>query len=1169
MKTSFKFTTIFIMLFMLVSSIGVQKVWADPDSEPAPEGSYITFSSDSAFTVALTGKDGKLYNDEMIQYSTDLIDWEEYKTVDQAIPSNSEHKLYFRGLGNSRLSDGTDGYSTFVLNGTDISCTGNIETLLNYKDVIENKHPAMASYALAGLFEGCAALIEAPTLPSTTLADHCYHSMFKDCTSLTTAPDLPATTMADGCYMKMFMGCTSLTAAPGLASSALDKHCYSEMFSGCTSLASAPDLPATTMAEGCYLGMFENCTSLTATPELPAEELAQECYFVMFGGCTSLTEIPDLPATTLANGCYSKMFSGCTSLKVSETLGDGYSIPYRVPSSGTGTEGNNSLFNMFSGTGGSFKGTPLINTTYYLYNQTPAPEGSYITFSSDSAFTVALTGKDGKLYNDEMIQYSTDLIDWEEYKTVDQAIPSNSEHKLYFRGLGNSRLSDGTDGYSTFVLNGTDISCTGNIETLLNYKDVIENKHPAMASYALAGLFEGCAALIEAPTLPSTTLADHCYHSMFKDCTSLTTAPDLPATTMADGCYMKMFMGCTSLTAAPGLASSALDKHCYSEMFSGCTSLASAPDLPATTMAEGCYLGMFENCTSLTATPELPAEELAQECYFVMFGGCTSLTEIPDLPATTLANGCYSKMFSGCTSLKVSETLGDGYSIPYRVPSSGTGTEGNNSLFNMFSGTGGSFKGTPLINTTYYLYNQTPAPEGSYITFSSDSSFKISLSAFDQNESPIDHLLWNGEIQYSTNLITWKKYDTLNQMILSNSENKLYFRGINNTRLSNSFEAYSNFVLDGTDISCTGNIETLLDYQTVIEGNEPAMGESAFFGLFKGCTALIEAPDLPAMTLAIDCYHSMFKDCTSLTSAPKLPATTLTETCYMKMFMGCASLTDIPILSATDLKGACYSQMFDGCVSLKVSETLGNGYNILYRIPKSGTGTADMYSLYNMFSNTGGTFVGEPEINTIYYLYGSVALSDSQKPKARENLTYSKEGTELITAPEVLPEGYVGVQYSIDGGKTFSNAIPKGNGGDYAVLTKYIGDDKHKDCVCDEPLIVTIQNKYYGGGSSWVKRSDIGIIIIFKAFAQDHQTFSKFIGIKIDNSILYLDISLYHATRGSVNVTLNPSYLETLSVGEHTVTAYFSDGATATANFVIKERTKPTTPSYVAPKTGN
>jgi hypothetical protein len=68
----------------------------------------------------------------------------------------------------------------------------------------------------------------------------------------------------------------------------------------------------------------------------------------------------------MANGCYSSMFDGCTSLKLSSTKTDDYTQEYRIPSSGEGITATNALENMFISTGGTFTGTPAINTTYYL-----------------------------------------------------------------------------------------------------------------------------------------------------------------------------------------------------------------------------------------------------------------------------------------------------------------------------------------------------------------------------------------------------------------------------------------------------------------------------------------------------------------------------------------------------------------------------------------------------------------------------------------------------------------------------------------------------------------------------------------------------------------------------------------------------------------------------------
>ncbi len=94
--------------------------------------------------------------------------------------------------------------------------------------------------------------------------------------------------------------------------------------------------------------------------------MADSCYSYMFYGCTGLTTAPALPATTLENNCYSYMFYGCTKIKLSYTASNAYTKAYRIPKSGTGTTKAYSMDKMFGNTGGTFTGTPEINTTYYL-----------------------------------------------------------------------------------------------------------------------------------------------------------------------------------------------------------------------------------------------------------------------------------------------------------------------------------------------------------------------------------------------------------------------------------------------------------------------------------------------------------------------------------------------------------------------------------------------------------------------------------------------------------------------------------------------------------------------------------------------------------------------------------------------------------------------------------
>ena len=218
--------------------------------------------------------------------------------------------------------------------------------------------------------------------------------------------------------------------------------------------------------------------------------------------------------------------------------------------------------------------------------------------------------------------------------------------------------------------------------------------------------------------------------------------------------------------------------------------------------------------------------------------------------------------------------------------------------------------------------------------------------------------------------------------------------------------------------------------------------------------------------------------------------------------------------------------------------------------------------------NHNDTDVLGPITITIAKATGSVT-SNNQKPVPIDGLKYSEEGVELLKAPEELPEGYTKVRYSMDNGKTWTDSIPKGQGGDYTIKVKYIGDKNHNDFEGDYETTVSVQNSYSANDTEWTKGSNFGDLIIYKAKVQDEQTYGKFVNVRVDDETDVLDPSNYDKGKGSVRITLKPAYLETLSVGEHTLTAYFLDGAVSTAKFIIKERSKPVTPSYIPPKTGD
>ena len=202
------------------------------------------------------------------------------------------------------------------------------------------------------------------------------------------------------------------------------------------------------------------------------------------------------------------------------------------------------------------------------------------------------------------------------------------------------------------------------------------------------------------------------------------------------------------------------------------------------------------------------------------------------------------------------------------------------------------------------------APPKPYLTFRSPSSFTLKVNDTTKH--------WNGTLEYSTDASTWTTWDgtTTLTSATKGSSNVLYMRGTGNTVITGSTTTNYRWVLTGSNISCIGNIENLLDYATVASGNHPTMASSCYYGMFRECTSLTQAPSLPATTLANSCYFSMFSSCTSLTKAPALPATTLESNCYRSMFSGCTSLKTVTIPEKFRAQEA---EIFNGCPNVTIN----------------------------------------------------------------------------------------------------------------------------------------------------------------------------------------------------------------------------------------------------------
>ena len=199
---------------------------------------------------------------------------------------------------------------------------------------------------------------------------------------------------------------------------------------------------------------------------------------------------------------------------------------------------------------------------------------------------------------------------------------------------------------------------------------------------------------------------------------------------------------------------------------------------------------------------------------------------------------------------------------------------------------------------------ECPTP---YITFTANGEQKFMMTT--EGGYTISGL------EYSVNNGKWENVVVDKEVTFGGTNGDLRLRGTNINGTASEWYARSTikFTEANVNVACTGDIRTLLDWRNynIVETNK-----AKFCSLFKDCSVLTTAPELPATKLAEHCYASMFSGCTSLTSAPKLPAIELAKFCYRYMFFGCTSLTAASELPATKLAGDCYNYMFSGCTSL-------------------------------------------------------------------------------------------------------------------------------------------------------------------------------------------------------------------------------------------------------------
>lgn len=197
-------------------------------------------------------------------------------------------------------------YLQFSLNDSDFKASGNLQSMLDYRETCD----VVSQYGFSYMFMDCDRLVDASGLnvDAREIQDSgCLH-MFYNCASLGAGPKLPAETLGDGAYRQMFYGCVKLTEMPELPATTLTNgNEYFRMFYGCASLTSTVDLPAVSVAKMSYYNMFYGCASLVRTGRIALSPTDMAQYRQMFFNCAKLAEVTFTGERTFQS---TKMISG-------------------------------------------------------------------------------------------------------------------------------------------------------------------------------------------------------------------------------------------------------------------------------------------------------------------------------------------------------------------------------------------------------------------------------------------------------------------------------------------------------------------------------------------------------------------------------------------------------------------------------------------------------------------------------------------------------------------------------------------------------------------------------------------------------------------------------------------------------------------------------------------
>lgn len=393
---------------------------------------------------------------------------------------------------------------------------------------------------------------------------------------------------------------------------------------------------------------------------------------------------------------------------------------------------------------------------------------------------------------------------------------------------------------------------------------------------------------------------------------------------------------------------------------------------------------------------------------------------------------------------------------------------------------------------------------------------------------------------------SWESY-SINTPISLSSGDKLFFRNesTETTGFSISEDDYYHFDILNGNVSVSGDITTLIN----ISGTNALTSDYCFANLFSENTeflASISGISLPATTLTAGCYYQMFRDCSYISSVPidLLPATKLAPHCYEYMFCRCDDISELPNLPATELAEDCYNGMFESAnVMNLLSPIQDDDHSIICKIPSSGKITIDDESVSSIIPGVNPVdgvytfyYKGKPPYSVTYYGNGNTGGDvpvDSNSYNSNDTTVVLGVGSLVKTN-----QAFKGWNRKADGSGALympSNTLTiTSNISLYAIWGDYA-------FTADSGIGGASGDKIY------VKKSLKDLLFTCDGPKDQCQKVSVD-GIELAETTEYTIVS------GSTKITLKGSYLETLSLGNHTIKLTYSNGQEPTAVFSVVEK---------------